>query len=60
MKGALRISATSPLPQRTVRAGDVVVVEVSGSASSVAGLERIDSWVASDGLGAEPLASLTR
>jgi UDP-N-acetylglucosamine:LPS N-acetylglucosamine transferase len=59
VKGALRISATSPLPQRTIRAGDVVVVELSGSPSSVAGLERIDSWVASERLGAEPLSSLT-
>jgi len=60
VKGALRISATSALPQRTIRAGDVLVVEASGSAASVAGLERIDSWVASARLGAEPLSSLTR
>ena len=60
VKGALRLSATSPLPQRTIRAGDVVVVELSGSPSSVAGLERIDSWVASERLGVEPLSSLTR
>jgi UDP-N-acetylglucosamine:LPS N-acetylglucosamine transferase len=60
VKGALRLSATGPLPQRPMRAGDVLVVELSGSPSSVAGLERIAAWVASDRLGAEPLGSLTR
>jgi hypothetical protein len=60
VKGALRLSATSPLPQRPMRAGDVLVVELNGSPSSVAGLERIAAWVASERLGAEPLGSLTR
>ena len=58
--GALRLSATRPLPQRRMRAGDVVVVELDGSSASVLGLERIVSWLGSEGLGAEPLASLTR
>ena len=39
--GAQRLSATGPLPQRTTRAGDVLVVELDGSISSVLGLERI-------------------
>ena len=60
VSGALRFSATGPLPQRPTRAGDVLVVEVNGSASSVAGLERVVSWLSTDGLGAEPLAWLTR
>ena len=60
VKGALRLSATSALPQRPMRAGDVVVVELSGSPASVAGLERIVVWLGSSGLSAEPLASLTR
>ncbi len=60
VRGRLRISATGPLPQRPMRAGDVLVVELDGSPSSVAGLERIVSWLGSDGLGAEPLASLMR
>jgi processive 1,2-diacylglycerol beta-glucosyltransferase len=59
VRGALRFSATGPLPQRTMRAGDVLVVELDGSPSSVAGLERIVSWLAADGLGVEPLAWLT-
>ncbi|MCW3019516.1 MAG: hypothetical protein JWN10_1824 [Solirubrobacterales bacterium] len=58
--GALRLSATRPLPQRRVRAGDVVVVELDGSSASVLGLERIVTWLGSKGLGAEPLTSLTR
>ncbi len=60
VKGALRISAGAPLPQRPMRAGDVLVVELNGSSASVAGLERVAAWVASDRLGAEPLGSLTR
>jgi processive 1,2-diacylglycerol beta-glucosyltransferase len=60
VSGALRLSATGALPQRPMRAGDVLVVELDGSTSSVLGLERIVSWLASDGLGAEPLAWLTR
>jgi processive 1,2-diacylglycerol beta-glucosyltransferase len=57
--GALRIDATGPLPQRQMRAGDVLVVSVDGSASSLAGVERIVSWLRSDGLSVEPLGSLT-
>lgn len=60
IKGAVRMSATGPLPQRTMRAGDVLVVELDGSAASVAGLERIVGWLGSEGLGSEPLSSLTR
>ena len=41
VKGALRISARAKLPARQVRAGDVVVVEVGGSAESLTGLEGI-------------------
>jgi processive 1,2-diacylglycerol beta-glucosyltransferase len=59
VSGMLRLSATAPLPQRPMRAGDVLVVEVDGSAGSVLGLERIVSWLSSGGLAAEPLASLT-
>jgi UDP-N-acetylglucosamine:LPS N-acetylglucosamine transferase len=58
--GALRLSATSTLPQRPTRAGDVLVVELDGSSASVAGLERIVSSLGADGLGVEPLAWLTR
>jgi hypothetical protein len=60
VKGALRINATKGLPQRPIRAGDVLVVELDGSGDSVAGLEGIVSRLASRGLAAEPLRSLTR
>jgi UDP-N-acetylglucosamine:LPS N-acetylglucosamine transferase len=60
VKGALRMSATDALPQRTMRAGDVIVVELSGSPSSLRGLDRIVAWLASERLGVEPLSSLTR
>ena len=55
VKGALRLSATGPLPQRPMRAGDVLVVELDGSSASVLGLERIVTWLGSSGLGVEPL-----
>jgi processive 1,2-diacylglycerol beta-glucosyltransferase len=60
VKGALRLRADSALPQRSMRAGDIVVVELSGSTASVSGLERIVAWLEGSGLGAKPLASLTR
>jgi processive 1,2-diacylglycerol beta-glucosyltransferase len=60
VKGALRISTPCQLPHRPMRAGDVLVVEVNGSTSSVLGLERIVSWLGSARLDAEPLTLLTR
>jgi processive 1,2-diacylglycerol beta-glucosyltransferase len=57
--GALRLNASGPLPQRPMRAGDVLVVSVDGSSSSLRGVERIVSWLRSDGLSSEPLGSLT-
>ncbi|MGO9488437.1 MAG: MGDG synthase family glycosyltransferase [Solirubrobacteraceae bacterium] len=60
IQGAARISATGRLPQRPIRAGDVVVVGVDGSGASVLGLERIVSELAARGLAVEPLDSLTR
>ncbi|HEX4188055.1 MAG TPA: glycosyltransferase [Solirubrobacteraceae bacterium] len=59
VSGAARVSATGRMPHGDMRAGDVLVVELDGSPASVAGLERIASWLASDGLGVEPLARLT-
>jgi len=60
VSGAMRFSANGPLPQRPTRAGDVLVVELDGSSSSVAGLERVVSWLGGHALSAEPLAWLTR
>lgn len=57
--GALRLNAGEPLPQRPMRAGDVLVVSVTGAASSLTGIERIVSWLRTDGLSVEPLDSLT-
>jgi processive 1,2-diacylglycerol beta-glucosyltransferase len=58
VSGALRLNASSALPQRPARAGEVLVVTLDGSSASVAGLERIVSSLGGDGLGAEPLAWL--
>jgi processive 1,2-diacylglycerol beta-glucosyltransferase len=59
VKGSLRLNATGALPQGRRRAGEVLVVTVDGSASSLLGVERIVSWLRADGLGAEPLGWLT-
>ena len=56
--GAWHLDANAPLPQG-IRAGDVVVLTVDGSPSSLRGVERVVSSLAAAGLGAESLASLT-
>jgi processive 1,2-diacylglycerol beta-glucosyltransferase len=58
VSGALRLSASSTLPQRPARAGEVLVVTLDGSPGSVTGLERIVSSLGGGGLGAEPLSWL--
>jgi processive 1,2-diacylglycerol beta-glucosyltransferase len=57
--GAERLSAPGTIPRHRLRAGDVLVVSVDGDASSIVGLERIVSWLRSEGLSVEPLGSLT-
>jgi processive 1,2-diacylglycerol beta-glucosyltransferase len=59
VSGELRLDADAPLPQRTIRAGDVLVVGLDGSPGSLLGLERLVSRLGVDGLGAEPLGWLT-
>jgi processive 1,2-diacylglycerol beta-glucosyltransferase len=58
--GALRLSAGEPPPAHPALAGDVVVVSAGDSPSSPTGVERIVSWLRSDGLSVEPLGSLMR
>lgn len=58
--GAARFSATSPLPQRSTRAGDVFVVSVDGSHGSLLGLTRLVARLRSEGLESESLGTLTR
>jgi processive 1,2-diacylglycerol beta-glucosyltransferase len=49
--GALRWRASGPLPPRPPRPGDIVVVESPpAAASGVAGVVRLDSWLAEAGL----------
>jgi hypothetical protein len=59
VQGAQRLSVPGALPQRGTRAGEVLVVAIDGSSASVAGLERVVSWLGSERLGVEPLAWLT-
>ncbi len=58
VSGALRLNGSGAVPQRSVRAGEVLVVTLAGSSGSVAGVERIVSWLGARGLGAEPLSWL--
>ncbi len=58
--GAMRLNAEGSLPHRPARAGDVVVVSAEDLPSSLDGIERIVSWLRSEGLSVEPLSSLTR
>ncbi len=58
VSGALRLDADDGLPQRPARAGEVLVVTLDGSSTSVAWLERMVSVLGEDGLGAEPLSWL--
>jgi processive 1,2-diacylglycerol beta-glucosyltransferase len=60
VQGAVRFSAERGLPQRPIRAGDVLVVELDGGTDSVAGLEGVVSRLSADGLASEPLESLIR
>ncbi len=59
VKGSLQLNAEAPLPQRPIRAGDVLVVSLDGSAESVLGLERIVSALSARGLTTESLEALT-
>jgi hypothetical protein len=58
IKGAVSLTAREALPQRPLRAGDVLVVSADGSPSAVAGVERIASRLAREGLSAAPLGAL--
>ncbi len=59
VRGALRLNATGSLPRHGARAGDVLVVDASGSTASVRGLERIVSELRHERLVVESLSSLT-
>ena len=54
--GALRLNADGPLPQRPMRAGDVLVVELDGSPASVLGA-RADRLAGSAAKGSAPSRS---
>ncbi len=60
VQGALRVPATSTAPQRSARAGDVLVLSVDGSRASLAGIERTVARLRAEGLSSESLGALTR
>jgi hypothetical protein len=59
VRGAARVRVNAFVPQRASRAGNVLVLEADGSATSVAGLERDISALSRSGLAVESLSSLT-
>jgi hypothetical protein len=56
--GDVRVDSTSPLPQRRIRAGDVVVVTLDGSDASVASFARFAASLSAERLSAVPLSTL--
>lgn len=56
--GSVHLSASAPLPQRPLRAGDVVVVTLDGSAASLRSLEPLAAELGAERLSAVPLSSL--
>jgi processive 1,2-diacylglycerol beta-glucosyltransferase len=60
VRGTLRLSADAAPPQRPIRAGDVLVVDLDGSPASLAGLERLVSSLGAKRLSVVPLGWLTR
>jgi hypothetical protein len=57
--GTQRLTAGSAPVYRRTRAGDILVIGAGSSASSAPGIEGIASGLAVNGLGVEPLSSLT-
>ena len=57
--GSMRLSARSPAPQRRLRAGDVVVVSVDGSAASLRPLDSLTGTLSSERLASAALSALT-
>jgi UDP-N-acetylglucosamine:LPS N-acetylglucosamine transferase len=57
--GAAQLDARAGLGRHHATAGDVMVVTLDGSYGSVRGVERLVSGLRSNGLGVEPLSSLT-
>jgi hypothetical protein len=57
--GSVSLSTGATLPPRPLRAGDVIVVSLTGSAASLRALDRLASVLQSDGLIGLPLSALT-
>jgi hypothetical protein len=57
--GSVQLSSTSPLPNRPLRPGDVVVMTLTGSATSMAAIDRFASALDADGLHGVPFSTLT-
>jgi hypothetical protein len=57
--GSVALDAHTGLPQRRLRAGDVVVAWVTSSPGSLRALDRLATALQSDGLDGLPLSELT-
>jgi len=58
VRGSVRLDSGTPLPQRRLRKGEIVVVTVTSSPASLQLLDRLASVLRSDGLVGLPLSEL--
>jgi processive 1,2-diacylglycerol beta-glucosyltransferase len=57
--GSVQISSTSPVPTRPLRPGDVVVMTITGSTSSMGAIDRFAGELAAEHLHGVPFSTLT-
>jgi processive 1,2-diacylglycerol beta-glucosyltransferase len=57
--GSVQINATSPVPTRPLRAGDVVVITLDGSTASVGQIDRFAAELTAEHLHGVPFSTLT-
>jgi hypothetical protein len=57
--GSVQLSSTSPVPSRPLRAGDIVVITLTGSATSIASVDRFAAELGAEHLHGVPFSTLT-
>ncbi|HWH12235.1 MAG TPA: glycosyltransferase [Solirubrobacteraceae bacterium] len=57
--GSVALNSTSPVPSRPLRRGDIVVITLDGSATSMASIDRFAAELGSEHLHGVPLSTLT-
>jgi UDP-N-acetylglucosamine:LPS N-acetylglucosamine transferase len=59
VEGSVALSATSPIPSRPLRPGDVVVITLDGSAASIGSIDRFAAELGAEHLRGVPFSTLT-